>query len=140
NPLTVTFGRNQLVLVLRTKELESADQTSPAMDVTVRYEVRDRDGRSVLVRPQPPEVYPHGFVPGSGRRIPGRVQAFRTVLIRRFDRLLPQELDPERTQPFQLPGGGRKARIRATRLQTGDHWLWLDSGIAEVEESPSRNE
>jgi hypothetical protein len=140
NPLTVTFDGNQLVLALRSKEIESAEDTLPPMDVTVRYEVQDRNGRSVLARRRPLEVYPHGFVPGSGRRLPGRVQSFRTILTRRFDRLLPRELDPEQIQPIRLPGSDRKVRVRATRLQTGDHWLWLDSGVVEAEESSSRNE
>ncbi len=140
SPLTVTFGDNQVVFVVRSKELKSAGDTLPAMNVTARYEVQDRGGSVVLARRRPPDVYPPGFVPGSGQRLSGRVQSFRTVLTRRFDRLLPRELDPERIDSIRLPGSDRKARLRATRLLAVDHWLWLDIRVIEAEESPSREE
>jgi hypothetical protein len=123
-PMTVSFERGQAVIVIRGTEYAVGDTAYPAMNVTSRWNVV-ADSKGVrFVRLPELEVYPPDFVPGSGKKLPFRLQAFRTVLSRRFGRLMPVELDLNNlafAEAFPgMPGG------RFRRATAADGWLVLD--------------
>ena len=115
-PLTVRFEEGQVVLTLRGTEYTSGDTTYPAMNVTSRWDIDTAGGQLRLVRKPQLEVYPPGFVPGSGARLPFRLLSLRTLLQRRFSRLLPAELDLRKLEPpdsFRGQMEGHTGRLTA---------------------------
>jgi hypothetical protein len=123
-PVTVAFERDQVVLVLHGTEYATSDKSYPAMNVTSRWDIVTTGKGVRLVRRPQLEIYPPGFVPGAGKRLPVRLQALRTMLNRRFSRLLPTELDlnnPDKPEAMRgLPEG------RFNRATAANGWFVVD--------------
>jgi hypothetical protein len=123
NPLRVKFADGQLILVLRSEEFTSADKEVPAMDITVRYTLRQTPEGVRAVRDKELEIYPPGFVPGSGKRLSARQLATRTMLRRRFGRLLPPTFSLDTVD--LSPRGQRTGAHQVTHFAVVDGWLVL---------------
>jgi hypothetical protein len=123
NPLNVKFANGQMILVLRGEEFTSADKEVPAMDITVRYTLWHTPEGVRAIRDKELEIYPPGFVPGSGQRLSARQLAARTMLKRRFGRLLPLSfsLDTVALSTRAQPTGA----LQVTHFAVVEGWLVL---------------
>jgi uncharacterized protein (TIGR03000 family) len=123
-PVRIAFNKGSIALTLCGGSYATEEREYPAMNVTARYRVKHSRTGFRLIRIDKLEVYPPGFRPGSGERLGVRQQILRSLLQRRFDRLLPQELNLDQsTLPAELAqlDLGRRARVL---LQDG--WLRLE--------------
>jgi hypothetical protein len=123
NPLRVKFANGQMILVLRSEEFTSADKEVSAMDITVRYTLRQTPEGVRAVRDQELEIYPPGFVPGSGKRLSARQLATRTMLRRRFGRMLPPSFSLDTAA--LSPRGQRTGALQVTHFAVVEGWLVL---------------
>ncbi len=126
-PVRVAFANGEARITLRGESFVSNDKPAPAMDVTARYRLSLSPDGVRAERVGEPEVYPPGFVPGGGVRLTPRQQTFRTVLRRRFHRLLPRTVDFNRL-PLSLPAS---VDLKNSRATASDGWFALAADRAE---------
>jgi len=119
NPVTIRFEGNQAVVVVRGTEYATSDTVYPAMNVTSRWDVVATSKGVRLVRRPQLEIYPPGFVPGSGKRLPLRLQVPRTMLNRHFSRLLPTELDLNNIEKPEVMGSLPEGRFNRATADNG---------------------
>jgi hypothetical protein len=123
NPLSVKFANGQMIVVLRGEEFTSADKEVPAMDITVRYTLRHTPEGVRAIRDKELEIYPPGFVPGSGKRLSARQLATRTMLRRRFGRFLPPTFSLDTVA--LSPRGPLSGSLQVTHFAVVEGWLVL---------------
>jgi hypothetical protein len=77
------------------------------------------------VRSGPLEIVPPGFFSADGRRLGARQQAMRSVVRRRFDRLLPERFE---VREVSLPEAWRKrGSLLIRHAGAAEGWLVLDA-------------
>ena len=86
-PFTVSFADNGFRVTLRARNFYRGDVKKAGMNVTANYKFVQADGVFKAVRQGELEIFPPGFVPNSGQRLPPRLQGERTVLMRRFNKV-----------------------------------------------------
>jgi hypothetical protein len=123
DPLRVKFANGQMILVLRGEEFTSADKEVPGMNITVRYTLRDTPEGVRAMREKDLEIYPPGFVPGSGERLSARQLAARTMLRRRFGRLLPPSFSLDNVA--LSPRAQQTGALQVTHFAVVEGWLVL---------------
>lgn len=124
DPLSLKLDDNTIELTIRGDRYTSGDNTYTGMNVTARYRIVRKDDQLRLVRDAELEVLPPDFKPGT--TLGARQQVLRTLLRRRFGRLLTQEItlrDLTPPEKVSLPG-----TFRVEHLQTRDGWLILGVG------------
>ncbi|HVX61767.1 MAG TPA: hypothetical protein VHC19_14225 [Pirellulales bacterium] len=133
NPVTLRLDRQMATITVRGREFASdVRQFDVAMDVTARYRLENQDGKIKAVRQGDLEIFPPGFVPNSGRRLPTRLIGIRNLLKHRFDRIFPEEFV---SRPLILPGQWQRVgRLDLVQLQSDRGWLnlgWRPASSAE---------
>jgi hypothetical protein len=123
NRLGVKFANGQMILILRGEEFTSADKEVPAMDITARYTLQHTPEGVRAIRDKALEIYPPGFVPGSGEGLSARQLAARTMLKRRFGRLLPPSFSLDTEALF--PGAQQSEALHVTHFAVVEGWLVL---------------
>jgi hypothetical protein len=124
DPISVRFADDRMHLVIRGQQFTSGnDQYNFPVDIEADYRIGSKeDGRIVLERTdrlviQRPDRKPLG----------GRYSVFRTVLRRRFEKLLEPQLVLE---PFDLPEGWAKlGQLAPEHLEMQQGWMTLGYGI-----------
>ena len=93
------------------------------MNVTARYQLDRASGAIKAVRQGELEIFPPGFVPNSGRRLPTRLIGFRNLLKHRFEKLLA----PEIVSPGLVLTGQwqRVGKLELTELEADKGWMLL---------------
>ncbi len=90
DPLTLKIEDKHLIVTLRGASYRVEDDIYPGMNVTARYRVERKGEELHLVRDAELEVLPPGFK--AGMVLGFRELALRTILRRRFSRLLLQDI------------------------------------------------
>jgi len=124
-PITLRLQDGRLAITLHGQKYESRETIYPGMDVTARYRLSIRKEGIHMERTGQLEVFPPGFVLGSEMRLTVRQIALRAVLLKRFARLLPQEL---MLQLPELPEAFRRAgRLVVKGLIADQGWLVVEA-------------
>lgn len=124
DPLIVRIEGNTLITTLRGKSYTSDDNRYNGMNVTSRYHIVHNGGDLRLVRDEELEVLPPDFKPGL--RIGVRQEVLRSLLRRRFGRLLPKEIpfrELKLDDSLQLQGA-----VRIKDFLTTEGWLTIAVG------------
>ena len=120
DPISVVFQGSELMAVLRIEEFTSGDAAYSGMNVTAKYRFVDSPKGINAVRQGKLEIYPPGFISGV-TKLSGRQQAMRTILEKRFGKVLTEEvkikdidLKDDKTNP---------TRLALSAADTRDGWL-----------------
>ncbi len=120
-PVTVRFADGGLQITIRGKRYMNEGRQYEAMDVTARYHIEKTPQGFRAVRQGDLDIYPPGFVPGTGRQLSARQIALRNALRRRFGRFFEETWQPENlvigkdtAQPLEL---------RLSRWEAFGGWL-----------------
>ncbi len=115
-PVTVAFADGGFTVTVRGRRYYRGDESYPGMNVTAVYKFAEADGGFKAIRQGELQIFPPGFVPGSGKKLSAREVTIRTLLKRRFGKIFDEEFLieqielPERwskvgkLQPVQLVG------------------------------------
>ncbi len=109
---------------LRVESFTSGESTYPGMNLTVCYHVVRRDGALKLVRTEKLDVLPEDYRPGM--HLGARQEVARSLMRRRFGRLLPREVAFRDLTPppeMSLPG-----TLRVELIDTAQGWLNVGLG------------
>lgn len=103
-PVELDTQENWMRVTIRGDAFTSGEREFPGMDIQAAYRVGLIEGdprRICLVRDGDVQIYPPGFVPGSGDRLTVQETSLRRILQRRFNRIFDEIVEVE---PLQLPG------------------------------------
>jgi len=132
-PITVAFADNQIRVSIRGRRFVKGGEAYPGMDVTAVYNiVSDRDGFRAI-RQGPLVIVPPGATSEETVKLTSRQVVIKTLLEKRFGRILADELPIE---GLQLPGKWEKlGRLEVTWLEARDGWLvigWRCASAGQV--------
>ncbi len=131
-PAEVCFDDEQLKIVIRADGYEEAGETHPGMDVRAVYRVVEGSDGFELVRQGKLQITPPEFDPGAGDTLTPRQIATRTILERRFEKLLKPRFVFE---PISLPGAWEQAgELLPVDVRTQQGWLSL---VLRRQDSPA---
>ncbi|MEX0711601.1 MAG: hypothetical protein WD278_04590 [Pirellulales bacterium] len=120
-PISVLIHENTVSITVRGQRYTSGRRQYSGMNVTARYELARREPGMTAARQGELEIFPPGFVPGSGRRLALRQQTLRNLLKHRFEGVFPPEIVSE---GLELPGqAARAGRLELRQLTAEDGWL-----------------
>lgn len=121
-PLEVTFADDGFTIVIRGKQYTADDRTYRAMNVTAVYKIESGPDGLKAVRQGDLQIFPPGFVPGE-RRFSVPEQTLRSILERRFGKLLTPEIGGDLLQP---PGRFKNlGPLRMTNFAAQQGWITL---------------
>ena len=132
DPLTLKIEGNTIVTTLRGQSYTSGENKYNGMNVTSRYRVVRKAGELRLVRDEELEVLPPDFKPGD--RLGLRQEVLRSLLRRRFGRLLPKDIPfrdlhlPEAAKVESSMQINVEGSIQIRDLLTTGGWLTLGLG------------
>ena len=129
-PFTVSFADNGFRVTLRARNFYRGDVKKAGMNVTANYKFVQADGVFKAVRQGELEIFPPGFVPNSGQRLPPRLQGERTVLMRRFNKVF----EPVLVAKGLTPKGKWAAvgKLEPVELSSSSGWLLVSWRRAAV--------
>jgi len=118
-PITVSFGDNQVQITVRGRKFGRGDRPHPGMNVSATYQIV-RSGDTVKgVRQGSLVILPPDFK--AGRTLSGREIIIRDLLDRRFSKIFKPEIVAE---GMKLPGNWEKAgTFWANHAASGGGWL-----------------
>jgi hypothetical protein len=121
DPLTVSFAKNGLQLVLRASRFKRDGSSYPGMDVSVAYRIEKGASGYRLIRDEKIGAYPPGF-DSAKRRLSAREQTLRNLLQKRFAKIFPET--QELNKPITLKERWEKAgSIDLTDLSSAGGWI-----------------
>lgn len=121
HPISVAFADGRFRVTVRAARYYRGDESHPGMDVTAVYKIARTERGFKAVRQGDLKIFPPGFKPGGGKKIPARYMAIRTLLQRRFGRIFKKQIVGE---GFVLPGNWSKAgKLRPIELACQNGWL-----------------
>jgi hypothetical protein len=120
-PISVVIQDNTMSITVRGQRYTSGGRQYSGMNVTARYQLERREPGMMATRQGELEIFPPGFVPGSGRRLALRQQTLRNLLKHRFEGVFPPEIVSE---GLVLPGqAARVGTLELRQLTAEDGWL-----------------
>ena len=122
-PVTVAFADNGLTVTIRGRRFHVGGDSHPGMNVTAVYKIAETQQGFKAVRDGDLEIYPPGFVPGSGRRLNTRQMVIRTMLDRRFSRIFEKEILIEDMEP--TGNWAKLGKLRPVRFTCEDGWMTM---------------
>lgn len=121
HPICVTFADGGFRVTVRGIEYYRGGEAYPGMDVTAVYKIVQAEQGFKAVRQGDLRIFPPGFVPGGGRKIPPLYIVIKQLLERRFSRIFKRELLGE---GLVLPDDwGEAAKLVPVQLVCQDGWL-----------------
>jgi len=122
-PISVAFANDQLTVTLRGHKYYRDGEDYPAMNVTAVYHIEKTEQGFAAVREGPLQIFPPGFVPGSGKTLSTRQMVIRSLLETRFERIFREEMPLE---DLELPGNlSQSGKLRPVRFACQEGWLTL---------------
>ncbi|HUY90800.1 MAG TPA: hypothetical protein VMV10_18845 [Pirellulales bacterium] len=123
-PVTVRIGPSLASITIRGLQFSSdVRQFDEPMNITAHYQLSREAGTIKAVRQGELEIFPPGFKPNSGRRLPTRLIGFRNLLKHRFDKIFRSEIASE---GLILPGHWQQlGKLELTEMQTQRGWMLL---------------
>ncbi len=120
-PVSVTFADGGYTITIRGVTYTKGGDSYPGMNVTAHYKIARSPQGFKAVRQGGIQVFPPGFVPGSGTRLSGRQQVLRSLLEKRFAKVFEPEIA---SQGFVLPGKWETAgKMLPVQFDCRDGWL-----------------
>jgi hypothetical protein len=120
-PLSFTFADGGFSVTLRGRQFIRGGTTYPGMNVTAVYEIQKSDGVVKAVRKGGLAIFPPGFKPGGGKSLSARQQILRSLLEKRFEKILTPEIIPD---PLTLPGAMENAgELGLAAWESSDGWM-----------------
>lgn len=132
DPVTVVFDDDRVSVTIRAASFTSDDKVLEAMDITAHYTLTADKNGLTLTREGDFEIYPPGFVRGGAKKLSLAQTSLRTLLKKRFDKMLPVEFKPE---GVVLDAG--RGTLYVGHVKSDDGWLSL--GL-EVRKEPNSAE
>jgi hypothetical protein len=125
-PVELSIDKGGLTVTIRGEEYTSGDNAYPAMNVTAHYHLEKNDrGGLRAIRDGDLEIYPPDFKPGVDR-LSSSQQSLKTILERRFGKLLKPELPDKPTSGLQLSGRWKRlGPLPIAALSAERGWLTL---------------
>jgi hypothetical protein len=140
HPISLSIDDGQLAVTVRGQRYTSGDRRFDGMNVTARYELQNTGGVVEAVRIGDLDIYPPGFPPGGGRRIPLRLLTLRNLLKHRFETIFTPRIV---SQGIALAGVPSRGKLDLARLQADQGWMVLgwrfqagSATLASTEGSP----
>jgi len=122
-PVTVAFADNGFKVTIRGRKFHVGGDSHPGMNITAIYKIAETQQGFKAVRDGDLEIYPPGFVPGSGRRLNNRQMFIRTMLDRRFSRIFEKEILIEDMEP--TGDWAKLGKMRPVRFTCEDGWMTM---------------
>jgi len=120
-PIEVRFDNDQLEVLIRADGYEESGEDQPGMDVRAVYRVVEGREGFELVRQGKLEIAPPDFVPSPDNTLSPVQIAAKTVLERRFDKLLKPRF---KLEPVTLRGAWKQAgELVPVEVRTKQGWL-----------------
>ena len=120
-PIGVSFSGDQFKVTIRGRKYAKDQTEYPGMNISVAYKIEEINGEFRAVRQGELEIFPPGFVPGSGKRLSANQQVLRTMLQRRLGKIFEEVLLPK---PIKF--SGERSNLGALVLsqwKAQDGWL-----------------
>jgi len=119
-PLTLAIGASLLTVELRANRFTVGDADLPGMSITAVYALSDE---RLALRQGSLQIVPLNHDPASGSPLGARQQVVRSMLRKRFERLLPERIELER---LPLPAAWRgRGPLRIESVTADNGWLAL---------------
>ena len=120
-PIGVSFSDGRFKVTIRGRKFYKDQAEYPGMNISVAYKIEKTDAGYRAVRQGELEIFPPGFVPGSGRRLSAKQQVIRTMLQRQLGKMFDEVLV---TEPIKFQGerSDRGALVLA-QWKAQDGWL-----------------
>jgi len=132
-PVSVSFSGDRFGITLRARRFFRGETRHVGMNVSVNYKIEESGGSLRAIRHGRLEIFPPGFVPGSGKRLSARQQSIRHLLERRFEQIFEREL---MAQKLTLPDKwGKVGELSLVQWETAGGWL-----VMAWRRTPSRSD
>lgn len=126
-PLTMLFADGGFKLTLRGSAYTSGERSYPAMNMTVAYQIQQRDDGATLVRQGDLEILPPGFVEGESTLSAAQV-ALRRLIAKKLGKVFEPEIVGE---GIELKGQWSDAgRLVPSEMAASQGWLALGYDMA----------
>ena len=124
NPVTLRIGPQKATITVRGRDFASdVRKFDTPMNITAHYRLENQAGAIRAVRQGDLEIFPPGFVPNSGQRLPARLTGIRNLLKHRFDKIFAPEIVSE---GLVLPGQWQRVgRLDLIQLEADRGWMTL---------------
>ena len=120
-PIGVSFSDGQFTITIRGRKFAKDQTEYPGTDISAAYKIEKTDAGFRAVRQGELEIFPPGFVPGSGKRLSANQQVLRTMLQRRLGKLFDEVLVPK---AITLSGErSNRGSLVLTQWNAQDGWL-----------------
>lgn len=120
-PISVKFADGKLTVTVRGRGYYKGKDRHPGMNVTAVYKILKTEQGFKGVRQGELQIFPPGFVPGSGKTLSTRQIVIRKLLETRFGQIFKEEMVGE---GLELPGKwGKLGKMKPGQLVCKDGWL-----------------
>jgi hypothetical protein len=92
DPISVSFAKDVVSFTVRGKAFTSGDKAYDGMNITGHYKLAPTGHGIKATREGDFEIYPPGFVRGSGQKLALRETVLKNILVKKFNQLLPTEV------------------------------------------------
>lgn len=120
DPVTVEFDNNRLSVTIRAAGFTSDGKPLEAMDITSHYTLTADKNGIRLTRDGEYEIYPPGFVRGGPKKLSLQQTSLRTLLKKKFEKVMPVEFTPD---GVELDDG--RGTLYVGHVKADDGWLSL---------------
>lgn len=132
DPVTVVFDDNRASITVRAAGFTSDGKPLEAMEITTHYTLSADKNGIRLTRDGEYEIYPPGFVRGGPKKLSLQQTSLRTLLKKKFEKVMPVEFTPD---GLVLDDG--RGTLFVGHVKSDDGWLSL--GL-EVRKEPKSAE
>jgi hypothetical protein len=120
-PVEVVFADQSVSAVFRLDSFTSGDNEYSGMNMTIKYHLQSRDGKTVAVRDGAIEAFPPGFKPG--QKLSGRQSVMRILLQKRFSKIFKEEVV---LKTLPLPASLEKAGpVETGMIRADGGWIMM---------------
>ena len=128
DPITASFDDQILTVTVRGKGYTAGEKVYGGMNIGVSYKLTSTADGVKAERQGPFQIYPPGFVPGSGKSLPLGQVALKSVLQKKVEKIeakITEELSKNDDPTIRLEGeiGKRLGALLVNQVKLEDGWL-----------------
>ena len=121
DPITIRIDDNHAVVTVRGDAYTKGSRRFDGMYITARYQIQQTGHGFKAIRQGDLQIFPPGYVPGGSQKLATRQIILRSMLSKRFDKILRPEVYSE---GMILPGRWAEAGpLIANRTQADNGWM-----------------
>ncbi len=121
DPITIRIDDNQAVVTVRGDAYTKGNRRFDGMYITARYKIQESHRGFKAVRQGELQIFPPGYVPGGPQKLATRQIILRSMLSKRFDKILKPEVYSE---GMKLPGRWAEVGpLIANHTQADNGWV-----------------